>query len=202
MKKPRVLTAKYAGHCDTCHRHIDVGETILWHRRGVVECSDCVGDFDTLDNDDTISINGPATNTAIDRKNFSDVYSWDDTPPTPYTTPTPSRPSRPSQPQQSQQSKQPPRSVYHIKPSKTVDIVPTHVNPDTVSTVTPANNLRSNDPQVQTVCDVLVTLINATQRLTREQCHDTKHFCDAMAQISDDATRKRLYELAAHGVEM
>lgn len=177
MKKPRTLTAKYPGHCVTCGVDIESGDTILWHKRGVVECTDCASH--------------PVTVTAQD---FKEVYQWDDTSPKPQTPTTPIP----------QTAQTPPRHI--IEPSKPIAI-------HTINDDNGVDDKRErppyrpdsplhNDPQVQTVSDLLVTLINATQRLTREQCWDVKHFADAMAELSDDQTRKRLYELAAHGVEV
>lgn len=41
MRPARDLVAKYPGTCATCGTAVAVGDTVRWHRRGVVTCTTC-----------------------------------------------------------------------------------------------------------------------------------------------------------------
>lgn len=64
-RTPRTMTNKFDSTCGDCGRHVDKGETILYHGRGYIQCSDCA------------PVNSTPTKPTTSAQAWQDALAWD-----------------------------------------------------------------------------------------------------------------------------
>lgn len=168
QSRPRQLTAKFAGKCNDCGRHVDAGEQILWISRGVIECSDCM-DKPELGAARALPVSAPKP---LEGAAWDQAFSWDES----ATQPPAEAPPAPKAPKVV--------SINRIVPANSE----------------PAEDIPALDAQAQTVCDLLVTLINAAARLNADQCRAVRKHATDLAEHSDNETRRHLWAQAAQAL--
>ena len=179
-RQPKLMASKFAGHCDNCGRHIETGEMILWLSRGVIECDDCMTSNEVYD---TLLDNVPET--PSDRQTgdkWAKALSWDanQTPKTPEPT-TAARACH--------------NNVVIGGESIKPELIATSRVECTNEITKPKTDepLPSLDPQAQTVCDLLVTLVNAIDRMSTDQCATVKQHAQDFWLNSASASRRELW---------
>ncbi len=178
-RQPKLMASKFAGHCDNCGRHIETGEMILWLARGVIECDDCMTSNEVYD--DLLN----ATETPSDDRSgdkWANALSWD----------------------ANQASKTPEPTVAALACHNNVVVSNESIKPELIATsrvecinefTKPKTDepLPSLDPQAQTVCDLLVTLVNAVDRLSTDQIQTVYLHARDFAQNSASESRAHLW---------
>ena len=160
-KQPRQMIAKFDGTCDECGRRVEAGENILWLERGVIHCEDCM----QTPND---------TPDAIQDDSWASALAWDTKQPQPVA----------SSPQANI------RRVTAAADKAPVQRITKPAKPVVVDFTRSETGERPElDLQAQTVCDLLVTLINAVDRLTSDQRHAI--YCHALDFGRNSASESR-----------
>jgi len=180
-KSPKQITARFDGTCSCCGRHVDAGEPITWISRGTIDCSDCTPIKPSTD--------APQTpQDAPKPKTWGKAFTWDETPPqinTRAAKPEPKPDAKPNS-QWFPVAKSKPKPAPKPAPKPDPKPVPTH------------NDAYLNqDAQTQTVIDLLVTLVNAADRLTADQCESVRNFAFYQKHHSASESRRRMFAQAA-----
>lgn len=180
-KSPKQMQARFAGKCSCCNRKVDAGEQITWIKRGVIECQDCtpIGQYTDTDTD-------TATTSGYQSNAWDKAFTWDNGKPTPkpdsqYFPVSKPKPTPKPAPKPIQAPKPQPKPAQPIETKKAA--------PKPIPT--------QSDAQTATVCDLLVTLINAAGRLNPNQCESIRQFAETQAQTSSNELRRNLFAQAA-----
>lgn len=68
-RNPRTMTNKFDSTCGDCGRHVDQGETILYHGRGYIQCNDCA------------PVNSTPSKPISNAQAWENALAWDDNEP-------------------------------------------------------------------------------------------------------------------------
>jgi hypothetical protein len=211
MKNPKRLNSRFPGTCNDCGAHVETGAPILWLRKNTIVCADC----DAAGYDDAgRPIGTPATATdSTPAGNWAAALAWNDATPTPgdsigtrgATTPA-NNPHAASNRLIADAIKSGRVAAPVITPA---DSTPTDSTPATdrapeLPAARILKTVQSDRPELTpaaaTLVDMLVTIVNAIDRLTVDDCEAVAAHCLHFANETASGSRRRAFQSLARTI--
>jgi hypothetical protein len=199
MKQPKRLNSRFPGTCNDCGAHVATGEPILWLRKNTIVCADCdAAGYDDAGNPIGTTTQSASTPAPAAGDAWASALAWDDKAPTPGASIGLAEPAK-TKPAETKPAETKPAET---KPAETKPAETPNVTELAAARI--ARTVATDRPQLSQsaaiVADLLVSLINALDRLDIDDTEALSTTCIHFANESASGSRRRLWQSIARTI--